>query len=418
MRVSPIVCLLVITSSPSIVLGAGDPERVDLLYISRWACYRSRFDKMMDADPSINVLGVPMPDTFSMGKGYIDAEDLNRRMRIYMPRTMNQMLSERDIVVMHDAPLGHYIETVIHFDPKWISWFVKGVQDEGMSFGMWGGDASWGAGGEGEYPSWGDTMLDAILPYSSLPGYNPYAGYGTFKRTFSDPYHPLARIPWKETSPIELLNRVTAKDGSTTIAEAVSGDTVFPWIAWWRSGKGKVVGETEVFGSQGTTTIHDGIRRGWTWYQDFLIYLVYYAVDKPIPEDVYRAHRLRGEINLHAAKASLMISLLDFVEGFGASTLSLRKELDAINVRESEAEELYRRDEYDMAAQIFEEMDALWTRLDSKAARAKERALAWVFLVEWFIVTGTAMGTGVMVWMLMLRRKLYREAGATRFSSA
>jgi len=412
-----ILCLLVAPSSSGIGLGAGDPERVDVLYISRWACYRSRFDKMMDADPSINVLGVPMPDTFSMGKGYIDADDLNRRMRIYMPRTMNQMLAERDIVVMHDAPVGHYVETVIHFDAKWISWFVRGVRDEGMSFGMWGGDASWGGGGEGDYPSWGDTMLDAILPYASLPGYNPFTGSGTYKRTFSDPYHPLARIPWRETSPIELLNRVAPKEGSTTIAEAVSGDTAFPWMACWRSGKGKVVGETEVFGSMGTTPVHDGIRRGWAWYQDFLIYLVYFAVDKPIPEDVYRAHRLRGEINLHAAKASLMISLLDFVEAYGANTLSLRRDLEAINLRESKAEELYRRDEYDAAAQIFEEMEALWARLDANAAKAKDRALAWVYLVEWFAVTGTVMASGVMMWMLMLRRRLYRQASATRFSS-
>ena len=197
------VVFLVLFISVAGARAAGNPETIDVIYIARWSAYRNRFDLMVDADPSVQVFGVPMPGTFSIGKGYIDAEDLNRRMRIYMPRTVGQLVGERDVIVMHDAPQGHYLVEEVYFDPKWIRWFVESVQVNGTSFAMWGGDASWGGGGEGEYPSWGDTMLDAILPLKCLSGYNML---DRLSRVFRDEDHPLSMIPWGEAPPIEHVN--------------------------------------------------------------------------------------------------------------------------------------------------------------------------------------------------------------------
>jgi hypothetical protein len=289
-------------------------------------------------------------------------------------------------------------------------WFIRGVQEEGMPLAMWGGDASWGGGGDGSYTSWRDTVLDAILPFESLGGYNPSrAGiqYGEFR----DPNHPLARLPWEAAGPVELLNKVEPKQGATLVAEAVIGTTRYPWIAWWRSGKGKVVGETQVFGSYGTT---NRMINEWSWFQDFLIYLVYFNVDKPIPADIYRAHSLREQINAHLLKGSLLVSLLEFIERFGASTEKLYEGLEAINEEEARAEEFYRQDDYDSAAEVFEEIHLAWTEINSRAMDAKERALLWVYVIEWFSVTGVAMGAGSFLWMAMIKRRLYRETGTTR----
>ena len=86
--------LLVLWISAAGVFAAGNPDVIDVIYIARWSTYRNRFDMMVDVDPSVDVFGVPMPGTFSIGRGYIDAEDLNRRMRIYMPRTVGQLVGE------------------------------------------------------------------------------------------------------------------------------------------------------------------------------------------------------------------------------------------------------------------------------------------------------------------------------------
>jgi len=62
-----------------------------------------------------------------------DVNVLNRYMRMYMPRNYEQLVTESDIVVMFEAPLGIVQYPNVYFDPKWISWFVKGVEEEGMS---------------------------------------------------------------------------------------------------------------------------------------------------------------------------------------------------------------------------------------------------------------------------------------------
>ena len=233
-------------------------------------------------------------------------------------------------------------------------------------------------------------------------------------RVFRDKEDPLSRIPWKEAPPIEHVNMVDFKPGATPVAEAVSKDASYPWIAEWKSGKGKVIGETEIFGSEGTSHTHDVMRRMWHWYQDFLIYMVYRSVEKPIPGDVYLAHRLRQEVNLYIAETSLMVSLLEFIDGFGADTRTLYDQLREIDGLEKAAEEHYRRDEYTEARSLFDQIEAQWIQLDQDAIKAKEQALTWVFVIEWFVVSGTALVAGVTLWMLMVGRRAYRDVGITR----
>jgi hypothetical protein len=275
---------------------------------------------------------------------------------------------------------------------------------------MWGGDASWGGQGEGAYTSWGDTILDVILPFQSLGGYNPDMAAFHHPRFF-DPEHGLARLPWKSAGPVELLNKVEPKDGATPIAEAHIGDTHYPWIAWWESGKGRVVGEAQVFGSHGTT---NRMYNEWKWYQDYLIYLVYFGAGKPIPVDIERAHRIREEINTHMDKSALLISLLEFIEKFGASTVKLYEELEEVNQIELQAEEYYRMDDYDSASDVFEDVHRAWMELNARAIEMKKNALLWVYIIEWITVTAASMIAGSFLWLVMVRRKLYREIGTTR----
>ena len=413
------VNLVMLVSTPcSGGLSAGDPEIIEVLYISRCLAHGSLFgavvDKILGGDPSVSVLGVPIPGHHAIDNLRKDPGLISRAMRMYMPRNYEQLLNERDTVILVEAPCGNTQYPEACFDPKWISWLVRGVQAEGLSLSMWGGDASFGGGALG-YKSWSDTMLDAILPLVSLGDYNPSGQAAIHRPCFSDPKHPLAALPWESSPPVELLNKVVLKSGATLLAEAAARNLRYPWIAWWRSGEGKVVGDAQVFGSMGTT---NRFREEWKWYQDFIIYLTYSATDKPIPEDINRAHRIREEINTHISKTSMLISLLDFVEKFGARTVGLYAELEAINDLEKVAEQYYRRDDYETASEIFEEVHGAWNDLNTKTIKVKEKALFWVYLIEWLAVSGVALFSGVFLWMIMIKRRLYREIGTTRMLEA
>jgi hypothetical protein len=52
--------------------------------------------------------------------------------------------------------------------------------------------------------------------------------------------------------------------------------------------------------------------------------------------------------------------------------------------------------------------------LEDHATRLKDRALLWVYVVEWLTITAASLLTGFAIWTLMIRRALYREVSSTR----
>lgn len=48
------------------------------------------------------------------------------------------------------------------------------------------------------------------------------------------------------------------------------------------------------------------------------------------------------------------------------------------------------------------------------ALRLKDRAMQWIYVIEWAAITGTSILVSSLIWALMIRRQLYREAQSTR----
>jgi hypothetical protein len=393
-------------------VSAGKEQVIDAIMIDRWIAQEVNFNKIIEVDPAISVLGIPMPGHHTLGWLQMEAGAMNRALRIYMPRNYQQLIDERDLIILREAAAGSIEYPEIYFDAKWMSWFVRAVREEGRALTMWGGDASWGGQGEGAYTSWGDTILDEILPFVSLKGYNPVFA-APHSPYFLDPNHPLGQLPWKDAGPIELLNKVALKPGATLVAKAVGGGREFPWISTWESGNGLVLGEAQVFDS---LNAEGRMWRDWDWYQDFLILLTYMSVGKPLPEDIIRAHRIREEIGTHLSKSSMLISLLEFIENFGANTLELYNMLEDVNELEKVAEEHYLMDEYEKASDVFEEVHEAWNGINVRAAQVKKNALIWVYTIEWLAILGTSLFTGTFLWVVLTRRRLYHEVESTRMS--
>jgi hypothetical protein len=53
--------------------------------------------------------------------------------------------------------------------------------------------------------------------------------------------------------------------------------------------------------------------------------------------------------------------------------------------------------------------------IEGRAVDLKDRALLWVYLIEWLAVTGTCLAAGFVLWTLMVRRRLYKEIAVTKF---
>ncbi len=380
--------ILLVLGQSMVAQAARDPAIVDVLYMcgNSWFSGGYRRDLLIRPDPAVDVIAVQTVAPFDIWSGAIRPEQVNRKLRIYMPRTYDQLLDEYDLVILHDVCHAHPQEAGVLFDRKWINWFVRGIQEHGLCISMWGGDCCWGGQGEQLNPSWEETILDEVLPLNSLGGYNPsqFAGLHLEPR-FVDPKHPLRRLPWETSPGIAVLNRVSLRQGATLVTEAVPKRNAYPWIAWWRYGQGVSLGETQVFYSVGGG---GRMQEEWDWWQDFLIYLTYLGAGKDTPEDIYQAHRLRNEINTHIARKSMLVSLLEFIEHFGAKTVPLYDELAGIDALEKEAEEHYRRGEYEMTSDLFEEIHLAWNILNVKAIKLKDTSLAWIYLIEWLVVCG------------------------------
>jgi hypothetical protein len=48
------------------------------------------------------------------------------------------------------------------------------------------------------------------------------------------------------------------------------------------------------------------------------------------------------------------------------------------------------------------------------AMREKDKALFWIYVIEWLMASSTLIISGLVLWTLMVRRRLYRKVMVTR----
>jgi hypothetical protein len=106
--------------------------------------------------------------------------------------------------------------------------------------------------------------------------------------------------------------------------------------------------------------------------------------------------------------------MIDFIDKFNANTRPIELMLDEVRPIREEAEKLYNEQSYVESGQMLENAIARFDEIYNEALRLKDQALFWVYVIEWMSVTAVSMITGVVLWTLMVRRRLYREVATTR----
>jgi uncharacterized membrane protein len=340
----------------------------------------------------------------------VGLENMQRFLRLYLPRSEDNLIGNYDMLIItairsNDLKLDFQM------------WAKRAVEEHGFGLLMsddptsFGGSVTvWTTG-----PPWDDTPVGSILPVTQ----DEHVTYRDHNFRIS-PWKPnpiTDGINWKSMPLIWSHNRPDPKPGSTILG--VTSDETDPndpkndpVLITWEVGKGNTLAFIWDWGGNGVV----GFYR-WEYWKDVMARLVYFPVRATIPSDVSLTHKLRLQIGRYTSEKGLLLSLMEFADTFGANTNELNQNLADTEKLRKQADELWIQEDYEGSLVALEDaLDSLAQDMED-AVEAKDRALLWVYIIEWLSVMGTSLITGVLLWTLMVRRRLYREVGATRFDA-
>ncbi len=353
---------------------------------------------LMIQDPLIAVTPVLAESTLSR------PEDLKRAIRQYLPRTATGLWTGYDVIVI----------TAVQADTlpaRFLQWVVVGVEDHGQGFLMADDPASFGGVEFGSYPNpnWGETQIGALLPVNCHTDRKDWGTWLLYTLRPMAPDHPLLKgISWNQVRFFS-HNRVDAKPGSTVVAVMDRHPEGSPCLVCWEYGKGRALAWLFDWGGNGAVEYYR-----WPHAAAIMARMIYYPARVPIPDDLGIAQAVRRRFQRFDALSRYTVSVLEFADRFGARIDRAEKKLrDAFALR-SEVLPLYASGLYDQAIAAIDDGLLKLDQASALAISAKNEALAWYYVIEWFVVAGTAMLCGALLWGLMIRRKLYAEVPTVR----
>jgi hypothetical protein len=148
-----------------------------------------------------------------------------------------------------------------------------------------------------------------------------------------------------------------------------------------------------------------------------LMNMMYWLAQRELIGDIEVFHRIKGNFAEFRSRMLVLISLLDFIDKFGANTGNVQGEIIGLDELYDRASDHYLDGEFvECEAVILEALEE-FSSVEELARREKDRALMWVYVIEWLVAASTLFISGFLLWTLMVRRRLYREIDATRLRS-
>ncbi len=405
-RIAPVASLLALVLMPSACVW-GEP-RVDpqtglirVLFMGDSLMQAGFVTPIIVQDPLVKLS--PVPVEFITG-AYLSIEEAAAKLRMYLPRTEKRMNEDFDMMIIADAREPF-------FPGRFQNWIRAAVIDGGQGFLMAGGPQSFGGLPAWEHPSWDPSPVADILPCKCIADYRDLgSAYHVVPATgYED--HPLVRkIPWSQ---VFLFNqqRVGDREGSVVVGRSDRNPPSSPVIMYMEMGKGRTEAFVFDWGGNGPQDFHR-----WNYAPLVLSNLVYHAVRVSIPEDTSLFLELRRKLTGLYSSRSFTMSVLDFAEKFGANLNKAEAELKKSEDLRKEMIKLYVHGDYDSSLSTLDEALSSIKVAADLAIDAKDQALVWVYVIEWFTVSGTAMFSGAVLWTLMVKKAAYKPVASTRFN--
>ncbi|MBU7004515.1 MAG: hypothetical protein HXS50_03025, partial [Theionarchaea archaeon] len=350
---------------------AGNEPKVDpqtglirILFIGDSLMEAGHITPFLYQDPIVALTRVPI---------YITTDLDERLLRLYFPRHQRQIYEGYDVIILGDVG-------VMFFPPKVQSWIKNGVIEHGLGFLMGGGPQSFGGFGPWEHPSYEGSLIGDVLPVICLRDWTYDLG-DRFWLVPSPGYedHPLMRnIPWKQV-PLFCRNRVLPKEGSVVVGVSNQNPPGSPILTFMDMGEG--MSEAFVFdwGGNGPKEFHR-----WDYAPVVTSNLVYQVARVAIPEDTTLIMRLRKQLIRYFSMRRYVISVIDFADKFGANLRRAEKALSDSDDDRKQVIGLYLDGDHQESLARLESALANLDVVTDLALRAKDEALLWVYVIEWF----------------------------------
>lgn len=330
----------------------------------------------------------------------IPAGVIKKAMRLYLPRTKENLVSKYDVIGIDDATWGL-------FRSDTIQWMAQSIRENGLGMFMAGGYESFG--GHVGFPSWGDTVLADVMPVECL---RMYGQSGV--NVVTNPEDEFMRsIPWEDYNQYSVFcghNVLVSREEARQLSYIDCLGRRDPGWVWWDIGEGRFFASAAGFrGVSGWCQFFQ-----WKHYPDFVCNLQYFLAGLTPPSDLALMYATRARFLDCNTEKQILTSTLDFIAKFNADTSKVDRKLqEALDIlKESKRQYINldlqkSKDLVDAAFDKFEEAYGL-------ALEAKDAAIFWIFVTEWLVVSATSMVCAFALWTLMIRRRLYREVKLTR----
>ena len=360
------------------------------------------------SDPLFEYLWVPSRD-FGLG-----LKTMNKYIKQYFPRTAEAVASY-DYILLNSPE-------VYFFSTQQLQWMYDAIR--AGSGGMNG--ASVMSQITQIHNAWEASILSDAFP-NDAAAVIARGGGGTstvsffsvrVNRNFDDPVWTIY-IPYGIEQIVTQKSRIVIlREGAEAIAyqEGNFPGTNVPFIAVWEYGEGK--GRTMTTGD--TMDSNCFFTHGWSYYNDYIpdmfINLVYYSTKRKLITDVEIYHRVRSTFQDFRTRMEILLSLIDFTDKFGANTDSIQDEVQGLEQMYIDAKELYFEGDHQGTEVKMQEAFDAFIEAEVEARRMKDRALIWVYAIEWLATTSTLMISSFALWSLMVRRRLYRDVSTTKLA--
>ena len=396
--VAPALLLLLLTTA-----FAMEDGRIGVIYICH-PVHTPGFD-FMRTEPIFSMTFVAA----TYGWGGWDMYDIQRAIRLYMPRTYQELVTKYDVIMLDNANRGN-------IPTRQLELLARAIEEGNSGLVMGGGWESFGGSGPA-HPPWGETSLGELLPVEDIVG--TWAESGRLVIVDWD-HEYISSIPWDRRGAFMERwhhNKVKVKSGAKLLANADSNTLPFPgethpmFITW------DLPGGSRVFACTGNFVFIGGVSLiPWEYYGDAFSNLAIYLDGRPVPQDVELVHSVRTMSFQIKTRGSMLLSLLEFTEGFGANSRDIMVQLDSVNEMMAGVMQDYIDLRFEEVLGVYRDVEGILVSLEGEAIELKNRALLWVYVIEWLAISGTGLIAGFILWSVMVRRRLYREAGGTRFA--
>jgi len=326
-------------------------------------------------------------------------EVLKKSLRNYFPRTYSRYL-DQDVIVLCDASAKAF--RTDHF-----RWMRDGVLEGGQGMVMLGGAESFMSGG------WKDNEVADILPCEMLDLELSQSGGSIVVIDQEDEF--IRSLPMDRLGSYGFFhsaNNIQPRSRASYIASLSKPFGIMPLLMWWDIGEGRTMAH-----SAGWQPAAGNTFMKWEYYGDYAINMMLFLAGRKLPEDIEMVYLVRRRMREVNDGLNMLISLIEMVEKLGGSGYGLNQLLVEIQEERGEAVDLYVEADLDGGLAALASVLGMVEEAMGEAIRARDQAAFWIFLTEWAVVSGTSMLAGVAVWVLMVRRRLYREVEITRLRS-